>query len=56
MTAFSSAEQGSSGNARYPNTATHTCEPGYDLIGDSVRVCNTLGEWTYPLSSPPFAR
>ena len=28
------------------DTATYICEPGYDLVGDSIRVCGDDGQWS----------
>ena len=33
------------GNSSGDN-ATYTCEPDYDLVGVSVRVCGNDGEWS----------
>ena len=27
-------------------TATYTCNPGYNLLGDSFRVCQATGVWS----------
>ena len=28
------------------DTATYTCDPDYDLVGESERVCGDDGEWS----------
>ena len=32
------------------NTATYTCNPGYNLTGDATRMCQSDGMWS---DSPP---
>ena len=32
------------------DTATYTCDAGYELIGSSTRTCQSNGEWS---GSPP---
>ena len=27
-------------------TATYSCDTGYDLVGDSTRTCQATGEWS----------
>ena len=35
-------------------TATHSCNSGYSLVGDEIRICGTNGEWD--LSEPSCER
>lgn len=35
------------------DTATYTCNSGYELVGTSVRTCGTDGEWS---DVPPTCR
>ena len=33
-------------SGEFGSVATYTCFPGYDLNGDSIRTCQSNGEWT----------
>ena len=30
----------------YQQTATYSCDPGYNLVGDSTRICHATGMWS----------
>jgi len=30
----------------FRETATYSCNTGYNLVGDSTRTCNATGEWS----------
>ena len=30
----------------YGQTATYSCNTGYDLMGSSTRICQATGEWS----------
>ena len=35
-----------SGTTTFNNTATYSCDPGYDLNGEMTRTCNASEVWT----------
>ena len=35
-----------SSGTTYPETATYTCDPGYQLVGATARTCQDNGEWS----------
>ena len=38
----------------FRQTATYSCDTGYNLVGDSIRTCNATGQWS--LSAPACER
>ena len=30
----------------FRQTATYSCDTGYNLVGDSTRTCNATGQWS----------
>ncbi len=34
-----------SSGTTFTNTATYTCNPGYVLVGDATRTCQSTGVW-----------
>ena len=37
---------GSVNHTSFGQTATYTCNTGYNLVGDSTRTCEGTGEWS----------
>ena len=38
------------GGTTFGQTATYSCDTGYNLVGDSNRTCQAVGSWS---GSPP---
>ncbi|XP_035660141.1 CUB and sushi domain-containing protein 1-like [Branchiostoma floridae] len=39
------ANGGANGGIYYGDTAAYSCDPGYELIGSSIRTCQADGQW-----------
>ena len=37
---------GQTAGTTFGQTATYTCNPGYNLVGDSSRTCQATGVWS----------
>ena len=38
-------------NTTFGSIVNHTCDEGYNLIGESQRICLATGMWSAPLPS-----
>ena len=46
LTAPANGEVNHTAGTTFRQTATYTCNTGYNLVGDSIRTCYATGNWS----------